>query len=157
VLKQHLFYDPETGIFTRLISESNRSVCGSDAGGYGCQGYYRVSLLGRRYYAHRLAWFYMTGRWPARQIDHINGIKDDNRFCNLREATATLNAANVGRKATNKSGFKNVNFDARSGRWLARARINGKRVNLGLYDTPEAAYAAFCGSARRGHGAFFHP
>jgi hypothetical protein len=155
-LKAHLHYDPLTGIFTRLITTSHRNVAGQVSGGYGARGYYRVSVLGRRYYAHRLAWFYMHGEWPQ-EIDHINGKRDDNRIANLRPANREQNCANVPAKSSNSSGYKNVSFDRKTGKWMARGRANGKRKNLGLFDTPEAAYNAWVCYSKPASGDFFNP
>lgn len=155
-LFEHLHYNPDTGAFTRLVTTSNRSVAGSRSGGYGANGYYRVSVLGRRYFAHRLAWFYMTGEWPT-EIDHINCVRDDNRFCNLRIASRQENSANMRLKPSNSSGFKNVNFDKVKGKWVARVRIQGKRKNLGLFGSPEEAYAAWQKCAEPHDKTFFNP
>lgn len=156
-LKSLLHYDPETGVFTWIDKPCSRIVSGRKAGGYGAHGYFRVSILGKRYYAHRLAWFYMTGEWPKDQIDHVNGCKDDNRFCNLRQATPTQNNANLRRKPANTSGYAGVSFDKARGNWIARVRFLGRRVNLGRYDTPEDAYAARCAFAQEHHGEFYNP
>lgn len=89
VLKSLLYYDPETGIFVWLVTRQ-RSPAGKEAGGYDEKGYRRICVNGTKVRAHRLAWLYMTGEWPEDQLDHINGLKDDNRFVNLREATNSL-------------------------------------------------------------------
>lgn len=155
-LREHLHYNPDTGAFTRLVKTSNRSVVGSVSGGYGANGYYRVSVLGRRYFAHRLAWFYMTGEWP-KEIDHINCVRDDNRFCNIRDASRRENCVNTRVKASNTSGFKNVSFSRQKGKWMSRARIDGKRINLGLFETPEEAYEAWRNRAEPNDQEFFNP
>ncbi|KKX25303.1 HNH endonuclease [Rhizobium sp. LC145] len=154
-LKEALEYDPATGEFRWLQTNSHRRIAGMDAGGLGVHGYWRVSVYGHRYYAHRLAWFYMTGEWPKQHIDHVNLDKRDNRFANLRLATPPQNNVNTGLKVSNSSGFVGVNFDRRSGKWLARVRANGKRVNLGLFETAEAAARARDAYAMRNHGEFF--
>src|SRR5690242_9756351 len=124
-----LDYDPTTGIFTWSTNKSNRCKAGSVAG---CdQGRYWAIGLGRSVYlAHRLAWFYVTGRWPAVGIDHITGDRYDNRFCNLREATVSENARNMALRRDNRTGAHGVYRNA-AGRWYAQSCHGGKNRHLG--------------------------
>lgn len=156
-LKSLLHYNPDTGNFTWIDKPCSKIARGAVAGGYGAHGYFRVSVLGKRYYAHRLAWFYATGEWPSAQIDHVNGVKDDNRLVNLREATAMQNNANLRIKPLNTSGYAGVSFDKVRGNWIARVRSDGRRFNLGRFATPEEAHAARCDFAKDAHGEFFNP
>lgn len=103
--------------------------------------------------AHRLAWFYAYGVWPQDQIDHRNGIRSDNRICNLREATNSLNKANERRRTDNTSGFKGVHR-RENGRWRARIGVGNRRLALGDFDTPEAAHTAYCQAAAQHFGEF---
>ena len=80
-LKERLHYDPDTGIFTWLKMSRQPKRLGSVAGGR-CDGYIQIYLDGLIYRAHRLAWLYMTGEWPVGYLDHKNGVRDDNRWCN---------------------------------------------------------------------------
>jgi hypothetical protein len=89
-LLRELIYYPETGQFIRRVDTGGREVSGKVAGSLGSDGYIYIMVLGLRFKAHRLAWFYVHGTWPPDQIDHINRIKDDNRIENLRLATATI-------------------------------------------------------------------
>lgn len=86
-------------------------------------------------------------------MDHINGIRDDDRWANLRPATTTLNNANSRRRRDNLSGYKGVRMHAGSGRWQARL----KQASLGLFDTAEAAHAAYCQAANTTFGEFANP
>ncbi len=94
-LRELLTYDPETGHFRWVFTKGCRAG-GQIAGTVRRDGYLCIAVDGRKHKAHRLAWFYMHGRWPHPEIDHINRSKLDNRLCNLREATRVENNANRG-------------------------------------------------------------
>ncbi len=106
-LLELIHYNPETGLFSRLGGRRSDRV-GKVAGSPQGQGYLLIFVDGRRYRAHRLAWFYMTGEWPADGIDHVNNIKTDNRFANLRLATRAQNEMNKPPSRSNTSGVKGV-------------------------------------------------
>src|ERR1700674_2219296 len=75
-----LDYDPETGHFTWKISPSLRSVIGTRAGCLMRNGYRCIGIARKKYYEHRLAWFYVHKEWPKGDIDHENHVTDDNRI-----------------------------------------------------------------------------
>jgi hypothetical protein len=154
ILKEVLHYNPDTGIFTWLISPNSIRKIGSTAGSKNGRGYIYIGLFNCSYKAHRLAWFYMTGYFPKNTIDHINRVTDDNRFCNLREATQQENCFNSGMKSTNKSGYKGVSFRKDSGKWKAQININGKRKNLGSYETAEIAFKNYVIAAEKHYKEF---
>lgn len=106
-LRAELHYCPQTGIFTRL-KDSRGAAMGDMAGTPNGDGYLRIGVLGRKYKAHRLAWFYVHGRWPEPFIDHINRVRSDNRLENLREATALDNAANRDCTLPTRTGHRGV-------------------------------------------------
>jgi hypothetical protein len=144
-LREALHYEPATGVFTRSIRTANCVKVGDVTGCLGARGYLDIRIDGRLYRAHRLAWLYMTGEWPKSEIDHINGIPADNRFCNLREATRSQNIANERKHVDNTSGFKGVSlktFKSGNCRWQARI-INRKDMHLGYYNTQERAFIAY--------------
>jgi HNH endonuclease len=149
-LRRLLGYDPETGVFTRLVRTSNRIRVGNVAGFLSVWGYREIRVDGHSYKAHRLVWLYQTGLWPEGDLDHKNMDKADNRFCNLREATVSQNQANRRVLSNNESGFKGI--DWHGGKWRARITVNGKLVSLGHFDTPHIAYATFCLAARKHFG-----
>lgn len=105
-LKQHYNYNPLTGEFRRLIANSNNS-CVGELAGYMDNGYCKISLDGKQYKAHRLAFLYMTGRFP-KYIDHIDRNRSNNRWDNLREATHSENMRNASIRVDNKTGVKGV-------------------------------------------------
>jgi hypothetical protein len=154
-LREILHYDPETGIFARLISTSNCVRTGDVAG---CldksRGYLIIRIDGRNYLAHRLAFLFMTGIWPPHQIDHVNLDRADNRWVNLRMATGAQNSANTRVKANNKSGFKGVGWCKGRRKWRAQIQANGKQTHLGYRNTCEEAAALYAEAAVKFHGEF---
>lgn len=137
-LKKLLSYDPATGIFVRLVSLNNKTRVGAIAGYIHSKGYQIVTVDGDKYLGHRLAWLYMTGEWPQ-EIDHINHVKNDNRFVNLRLASRSENCLNIKLKSSNTSGVKGVSWNARVGKWAAQIAYRRKNKHLGYFDTLEDA------------------
>lgn len=142
-LKEILHYDPETGIFRWRHERVNGQIKPwTIAGNIQTKGYVMLCINYIRHLGHRLAWLYMTGNWPTKGIDHIDGNRSNNKFTNLREATCKENCENRGLSKTNKSGFRGVNFHPTSKKWLARVGHNYKQVYIGLFDTAEEANIA---------------
>lgn len=155
-LKEILHYDPETGVFTWLKPTSNRVRAGAVCDTVGPLGYVVIGVLGKRLYAHRLAWLYMTGEWPSDQVDHANCVRLDNRWSNLRVAGKAKNMQNIGIRANNTSGFTGVGFHEQSGRWRAYIAEDGRTIHLGLFDTIEMAVQVREIAAREQYGEFYH-
>ena len=153
-LKTLLEYCPKTGIFTWRVRVSRAVDAGSAAGTIVGHGYISIGIRRRYYTAHRLAWLYTHGVWP-RELDHINGIRTDNRITNLREVTRSENRRNSCRPTTNTSGYKGVTWYAPTKRWQARCTVAGTRHSLGYFETPEAAGEAYAVFARANHGEFY--
>ena len=141
-LRSILNYDPETGIFTRKVRTANSVKVGDVAGCSNGDGYLRLRLQSRLFYAHRLAWLYMYGEWPKGQIDHINRDRSDNRISNLREVTNKQNAQNSSKPSNNTSGYPGICWHKRDSKWVACIRHNQKLIHLGLFKTIEEAIAA---------------
>lgn len=155
-LREVIHYAPDTGTFTRKVRLAQRHHAGDRAdteiSNGQMRGYRRVSLFSQRYLAHRLAWFYIHGVWPEKYIDHINGVKGDNRISNLREADARVNMENIRKaKTSNKSGLLGVHLHKQSGRWRARIEVHGKFLHLGLFNTPEVAHQEYLKAKRSLH------
>jgi hypothetical protein len=123
-------------------------IAGSDQ----ANGYHYVNFNGKLRLAHRIAWFYMTGDWPVGQIDHINGIRSDNRWLNLRVVTQTQNSANQGLRSTNSSGVKGVSWSKAKNLWLATIVVNGKSIFLGYHKTLDEAASARAAANEKYHG-----
>ena len=133
-LKEVLEYSPFLGLFWRIKATSKSVKVGNVAGSRRRNGYVEMSIDGRRYYAHRLAFLYMTGSFPKNQVDHIDGDPSNNRWKNLREATGSENMCNRHKiQSNNKSGVTGVNWIARTGKWRSMICINGKQTHLGYF------------------------
>ncbi len=154
-LKTQLHYNPETGIFIRLISGGNNKYkVGSVAGGFDALGYIAINISGKKYKAHRLAWFYIHGEWPKDKIDHINCIRSDNKIKNLRESTQQENCFNSCKRKNNKTGYKGVVL-TKTGKYKACATLNYKNINLGYYENAKDAYMAYINFAKKNHKDFY--
>ncbi len=134
-------YDPETGLFPK------QCLCRTT-------GYAYVSIGGESMQAHRAAWMIMTGRWPSQMIDHINGVRADNRWGNLRECSNTQNMQNSGITNKSKSGIKGVHWCKERQKWGAWICVNKKRIGLGRFPTIEEAATAYRLAATRYFGEF---
>ena len=147
-LQRVLDYCPETGVFRwKERKQGRRSV----AGGKDPGGYIHICINYESYPAHRLAWLYAQGVWPEHQIDHINRNPSDNRIENLREATDAENSQNRSIGRNNTSGYVGVTWNRQAEKWQAQIVVKGKYKNLGLYDTPEAAYEAYLAAKAQRH------
>lgn len=151
LLKELLHYDMDTGALTWVADQRGHIRAGANAGSRRPNGYLSIKIRQRRYYAHRLAWLYVYGEWPKDQIDHINGVKDDNRIANLREATHAKNGQNRTKQSNNSSGFVGVSWHSRDRKWQATIKIDGANKHLGCFDAPEAAHAAYCAAKAKYH------
>jgi len=151
-LREILDYSVETGIFIWKIRPSKAVKAGDVAGNIDKRGYSTLGIRGEVYRTHRLAWLYVTGSWPTGMIDHINGVKADNRFSNLRDVGAVGNSENVRKpNKRNKSGFMGV--FAYQGKWRASITVKRKTKWLGDYATPEEAHQVYLEAKRKYHSA----
>lgn len=155
-LMEVLDYNQETGVFTWVKPTGYRAKAGDVAGAVGTIGYRHIKIEGKHYYAHRLAWFYVNGAWPSKQIDHIDGSRLNNAIANLREATNAQNNWNKRKQVNNKSGFKGVSWSSTAGKWWAQINREGRHYNLGYYDCPAEAAKAYQSAAERIHGDYAH-
>lgn len=163
VARQLLDYDPVTGIFVwRARDENipgnkswNARLEGKAAGAIKrSTGYVVIAVFNRGYLAHRLAFLLMTGEWPEENVDHVNGIRSDNRWANLRPATYQQNAWNTqGYGALRRKG---VSWHARDRKYQALIRVHGRNRSLGYFETADEAEAAYNAEAERLRGEYAH-
>jgi len=162
-LRSVLHYDPLTGEFTwrertDVRPQWNARYAGKTAGYQWCPSgsrvtYRSIRILDWPFMGHRLAWLYMTGEWPANDVDHRDGDGLNNRWANLRAATKTQNGANRGPTKRNKTGFKGVSR-LPDGRYRATIQIDGRWRQIGVFATAEEAGIAYAVAAKEGAGEY---
>jgi hypothetical protein len=136
-----LHYDPHTGAFTRN---------GKPAGTVGPNGYAYVRHEGRQVLAHRLAWFFVHGCWPALHIDHLDGNPLNNAIANLRDVDRATNMQN--RRAARRGNSVGLLGVTRcNGRFRASICVERRQVHIGMFDTAEEAHAAYLTHKRQLH------
>jgi hypothetical protein len=152
-LKELLSYDPETGLFTWLVTRGGAQA-GKVVTHKEGSGYIQFTIDGKNYRACRLAFLYMTGEWPKAHVDHIDRDVANDRWLNLRDATRSQNKANSGVYSNNFLGVKGVNKPSIGKKYRARIQVDSKPKHLGYFDTPELARAAYLDAAKQYYGEF---
>lgn len=152
LLKEFLFYEPETGVFTWRSKSAACVVIGSVAGYFNGR-YWRIAVRGKHYSAHRLAWLYVFGEWPKQVIDHINGDKTDNRIANLRDVSVEHNNQNTVLICRSKTGVLGVSKTT-NGRYKSIISSKGQCMYLGTFDTAEKAGEAYRQAKQELHKGF---
>jgi hypothetical protein len=142
-------YDPSTGHFFWLISPKY-DVAIWDKAGFFDGRYWRLRFKRKNYKASRVAWLYVTGKWPLNQIDHKNGNKLDDSFSNLRGATNAENCRNRRVRSDNKLGIKGV-YQKKNG-FVACVTVDGRPVLNKYFKTLAGAKAAYDAAATGSHG-----
>lgn len=154
LLRQLLRYEPETGkLYWRernadMSKEFNDTECNRWNGAWAGKeaftstscGYKQGHIMSSHCRAHRVIWAIVYGEWP-KHIDHINGIKDDNRIENLRSVSHAENCRNQKRASNNTSGVCGVYWCKRYGKWRVQIGANGKCKHLGYFDDFDKAVA----------------
>lgn len=147
-----LNYCQDTGIFTRKISLSNSVKVGDIAGYVNGKGYIYLNVDGKSYLAHRIAWLITFKHWPDKTIDHINGVKTDNRLSNLRSVSAAVNNQNRRlAQSNNSSKILGVSWMSKTKKWRAQIQIDKKVKYLGLYINKYDAQQAYLYAKRNIH------
>lgn len=164
-----LDYNPETGVFTwrwrprdhfatlNAFATWNAKYAHQNTGGsINNDGYLRIGINGNSYYAHRLAWLFVTSEWPKHQIDHVNGVPLDNKISNLREATHAQNMINRKLQKNNTSGHKGVHWSKRDRMWFVAIKTGGQTKYLGCFREEKfhEAVAVYEKAAHELHGKF---
>lgn len=144
-------YDPDTGVITNRVYRNFRSTAGKMVGSNDGKGYLHMRVDYKMYQNHRVAWLWFYGEWPSAHVDHIDGVRDNNRIANLRDVPQIINQQNrrdprVG-SASQVMGVRLV-----KGSWQSRIYFHKREWILGYFDTPEEAHAAYLGAKR-----LFHP
>lgn len=137
-LKELFNYNADSGIFTRLITTGPSSKKGDIVGCLTSTGYLGVNINKKTYLLHRLAFVYMNDELPE-IVDHINGIRTDNSWNNLRNVNRSQNGCNVGVRKSSKSGVKGVTWCTRYSKWRVDIGFQGKSYNFGYYADLEMA------------------
>lgn len=151
VVRHWLDYDPETGALTWRRPWGLARV-GALVGVINHHGYRVFGFRGKQRQAHRIAWLHYHGEMPLHFIDHVNGVRDDNRICNMRNATPEQNSQNKRvPMPSNRTGLMGVTLHKKTGRWQSAIGHRGTVHYLGLFDSPEAAHAAYLVAKRRLH------
>lgn len=157
-VREALDYDPETGLFTWKIRPAIRIMVGDEAGTLTLDGYRRIIVLGQGVSAGRLAHYIMTGEEPHGVVDHINGIRDDNRWANLQDIPQALNvqkaAISKGGKTSRFRGVSRVlpgSRNKKGAEWQASITAFGKTYHLGSFMNEDDAAAAYAEARERLH------
>lgn len=141
-LKEIVNYDKKTGVFTWKIDRGGTAKKGDIAGCLGGYGYWILTIKGKTYQAHRIAFLYMRGYFPENEVDHKDRNRANNAWSNLREVSRTCNARNCGIQARNKNGVIGVCKVAGETRYRAKITVNKKPIHLGRFDDIASAAKA---------------
>ena len=141
-MKDLLSYDPLTGVFRWKVARGHIVKAGDVAGSTRPDGYHSIYVQGKRYLAHRLAWYFVHGDWPEGEIDHVDGNRSNNAISNLEDVTGRENVRRGMARYGKKSGLP-VGVSIHYNGFRADACINGKPTYLGRFDHPEQAHQAY--------------
>lgn len=150
--KELLDYNPKTGAFRWRIDLCNGKIKEGSLAGSTSKGYRQIRVEGKIYRAHRLAWLITYGRWPGKELDHVNGIKDDNRIENLREVTHQENLQNLNLvDGKGSSRYIGVSWHKGNRKWRSSIAINGRTKCIGYFDDESKARDAYISAKKQYH------
>ena len=149
-LKKCLNYDPETGLFYREIATARCVKIGNIAGSVS-NGYIRIKIDGKRYQAHILAWFYVYGKLPDYEIDHIDGNRSNNSIINLRDVTKSINVQNQKKAQSDNKSTGLLGAYSSGKKYKSSIRVDGENKYLGIFETAELAHGAYINAKRKYH------
>jgi hypothetical protein len=153
-VKEVLDYNPATGVFTWKKPVAKRVKVGDKAGTLRKDGYIGLTIAGKRFLAHRIAYLFMKGCFPDEEIDHKDTNKANNQWDNLRPADDTQNQGNVNLRSDNKSGCRGVHWNKRLGKWVVSIHMNGARKHIGCFHNIDEATDAYRQYAKDYFGEF---
>jgi hypothetical protein len=153
-IQDYIDYNPETGAFQWKVTRNSQVLKGDIAGGINDEGYVKIKIQNKTYSAHRLAFYFMTGNFPPEEVDHINNVRNDNRWSNLRLANDNHNNANKGIQSNNTSSVKGVSWNALQNNWRARIQVNKVPITVGYFTDLEDARIAIEAARKKYHGEF---
>jgi len=153
-----LSYNSQTGVFTWNYRDGfskswNTRYAGKQAGWEHGSGYLQTCIKYKKYYLHRLAWFYVHGEWP-KEIDHKDLNKKNNSICNLRDVTHSQNGLNRKCKKNKYGTMKGVSYCKRDNTWRSNITVNKKEIILGYFNCPASAHFAYIIACDKYHGEF---
>lgn len=152
IVKEYFTY--VNGHLVRTKTDSkNKLLVGSRFGGQDKRGYISGWFKGKKRKEHHLVWFYHYGEWPQ-QLDHINGIRDDNRIENLRKCSQSENTRNRPGDSNTSSKYKGVHWHKNNKRWRTTINYDGKRISLGCFSSEKEAAKAYDTKAKELYGEF---
>lgn len=152
-IARNLFhYDEIAGQLFWKVKRSSRVDINKPVGCKHHSGYLQVTVNRKQYRVHRVIWLMAYGSWPTFGLDHINGIKDDNRICNLRDVDLVTNRENLRvANVDNKSGFLGVSYNEKRRKYRAQIRAMGRYITLGYFQTPQEAHNVYVDAKRKYH------
>jgi HNH endonuclease len=151
-IRNMFFYNSRTGVLRWKKLEGRRKA--GPLGSIDSKGYLAIHIRPHMYRLHRIIWAWKTGKWPLGEIDHKNGVRTDNRWNNLRNATRIQQNANQKPRKNNTSGFRGVYWLTDSKKYAAVIHLNGKKTYLGYDKNLKRAAAIYKKAAKKHFGEF---